>query len=125
MGNIQRTVRANNANTRALLLDTQATRKQNDLLIEMFQEHKEENRKMSSYLQARITNLSQYFPLKDSATLELFLDESDGLFPLRRAEFYNWLLPCVTDKKNRFGTAILNTFFTKEFVKTHTWPTYR
>ena len=102
--------------------DLQAIKKENKTIIELLNKSRDENRKVNSYLQANIPDMKSFFPLQDEEMLQRFLDETDGLFPLRRQEFCNMILPCVTDKKNSFGTAILNTFFSKNFIKTHSWP---
>lgn len=91
----------------------------------MLTSQKDENAKVNGYLKTKIPNMAEFFPLKDSESLERFLDSSDGLFHLRRAEFANLLIPCVSEKKNLFGTAVLNSLFSDEFVKTHSWPTNR
>ena len=102
-----------------------ALKKQNAELIELVKKDKENNDKVNTYLQAKVPDMSDYFPLKDSAALERFLDTSDGLYPLRRAEFSNMLLNIVDDKPKKIRAGILKSFFALEFIKCHTWPTNR
>ena len=83
------------------------------------------NDRMNSYLKSKIPNMTEYFPLRDSNSVERFLDNSDGLFNLRRSEFENMLIPCIHEKKNLFGTAVLKAFFSNEFIQTHSWPTQK
>ena len=123
--NLTRSLRLTDATCRSILENAQATRRQNDILLELLKCQKKENSKLNSYLQAKLPNLGDYFPLKDSPTLARFMDNSDGLFSLRRGEMYNLMLTCVHEKKNIFATSLLNTFFSTEFIMTHTWPTHK
>ena len=103
----------------------EGNRKQNDEIIELLKLQNERSQKMDSYLQAKIPDMGKYFPLKDIETLNNFLDDSDGLYALRRAEFYNYLMctpPEANQKKNLFGTAIIKTLFSNEFLRITTWP---
>lgn len=118
-------LRLSNDIIRSIKNDTTATRNQNDLLVKMFKEQKEDNQRMNAFLHSKIPDMNDYFPLKDTAAMDRFLDEWDGLYPLKRSEFYNMLINCVSEKPNLFGTAILNTFFSEEFIKTHSWPSAR
>ena len=94
------------------------------MIIKLLLDQKEENKKVRSLVEAKIPDLKEFFPLKDSAALDRFLDQSDGLYPLRRSQFYNMLLLCVHEKQNTFGTSILKAFFSPDYIKTHRWPTY-
>lgn len=94
-------------------------------MMELLIEEKEENKKLKTYLKSKVPDISNFFPLKNAASVERFLDESDGLFHLRYAEFENMFGPCIHKKKNIFGTSLLNAFFSDEFVKTYSWPTHR
>ena len=110
---------------KAVHRDSEANKLQNDLIIQLLKEQRGDSRKMETILQTKVPDLSQYFPLKDSAALERFLDDKDGQYKLRASEFYNLLRCCITDKKNKFSTAILKTFFSPEYIATHSWPTTR
>ena len=67
--------------------------------------------------------MGKYFPLPDDQTLLRFLDDSEGLYALKRAEFYNHLLKCLSTKKNLFGNHLMKLLFSGNFLKTHAWPT--
>lgn len=125
MNRMNRSIQEAIAYARSIANDTQITRKQNEELLSLVRDQNAKNKKMNSYLMAKVPDMNDYFPLRDSATLDRFLDEWDGLYPLRRSEFYNLLLTCASDKKNLFGTSILNTFFSSEYISSHTWPTNR
>ena len=120
-----RSLRVTDSTCRSILENAQATRRQNDILLELLRCQKEENSKLNAYLQAKLPNMGEFFPLKDGETLQRFMDNSDGLFSIRRGEMYNLMFTCVSDKSNLFGTAILKTFFSQNFINTHTWPTYK
>lgn len=113
-----------NSIVRAVLEDSQATRKQNDIIIAMQMEQREENRKMTALYTAKTPDINHFFPCKDDAVLERFFDKTDGLYPLKRSEFYNRLMCCVTDK-NVYGTSILRCVFTQEYINSHIWPSER
>ena len=108
--------------TRTILEISQVNLKKNEEIENLLLEQKNNNKNINSYLMAKIPDMNEFFPLKDDNQLNRFLDNSDGLYPLRRAEFYNMLYNIRTEKKNQFGTAILKTFFSMEYIKTHKWP---
>ena len=83
----------------------------------------EDNQKLISQVKIKIPDMSTYFPLPDSATLARFLDESDGMYEHRTAELENLLILCLSNKKNLFGTSLINTFFSTSYINTHSWPT--
>ena len=117
-----KSLRGNNAIAKASLEIAESNRKKNDIIIEMLTCQREHNQKMNSYVQAKIPNMNEYFPLPDRQTLLRFLDPSDGLYPLRRAEFYNFLVTNLSNKNNLFGTALMRSLFSGNFLKTQTWP---
>lgn len=120
---MHRNLNGTNAICRSLLEERASDRKQSDVILSLLLEQREENRKLSSFLKAKIPDMNKYFPIKDNETLARFLDESDGLYPLRRAEFYNMVQNCNHDKKNLFATSLLYTCFSEEYIRNHTWPT--
>ena len=124
MKNMSKYLKNTNAIARAVLEDTSATRKQNEVLLSLLTEQRQENRKMCSYIEAQIPDINHYFPVKDDEALNRFFDESDGRYPLRRSEFYNLLMSCLNDKENLMRTSMLKTFFSQKYINTHVWPSY-
>lgn len=114
-----------NSICRSILEVSQGTRKQNDEILSLSKQQKEENKKRNSLLETKVPDLKEYFPVKDSATLRRFLDESDGLFPVRRSLFYDMCHMCVHKKQNLFGTALLRSCFSQEYINSHVWPSKR
>ena len=111
-----------NSVVRSIQDDTSYTRQQNDVFISLFKKQQEDNQKMRSYIESKIPNIKDYFPLKDDAAIDRFFDKSDGQFELRRSEFYNMLCQFHIDKENLFATSLLRSCFSKKIIKTHTWP---
>lgn len=125
MSSMARGLKVTNSICRSILEVSQGTRKQNDELLTLTKGQKTENQKMNTFLQAKIPDIKKYFPIPDTATLRQFLDDSDGLFALKRSEFYNMCSCCAHEKKNLFGTAVLRNFFAQSYINTHIWPTKR
>ena len=50
-----------NAIARAIMEDTASTRKQNDILMSLLLEQRQENRKMYSYIEAQIPDINKFF----------------------------------------------------------------
>lgn len=111
-----------NGVVRSIQDDTTASRRHNEMFIELFQKQQEDNKKMISYLEEKIPDMSDYFPLKNDAALERFMDKSDGFYHLRRAEFYNMLVSHRSNKDNLFATTLMRRCFSKKFIRFHTWP---
>ena len=122
-GKFSKTLRGNNALAKSSLEVAESTRKQNEIIIELLNQQKKDNSNMNAYIQAKIPAMGKYFPLPDVDTLMRFMDDSDGLYSIRRAEFFNYLTNCATNKKNLFGTAIMQTLFSNDFLRVTTWPT--
>lgn len=122
---MQRTIRLTNTNTRAILLDTSTSKKQNEQILEILANEQHHNGKVRSYLEAKIPDIDEFFPVRDNKTLERFLDESDGLYPLRRSELMNRLYLCSAERKNIFATSVLNSLFSDNYINTHAWPTHK
>lgn len=108
---------------RSIQDDSKYSRAKVDVLISMANDQKEENRELLGRVKAKIPDMSEFFPLPDSKTLDRFLDESDGMYSHRVAQLESMILPCISVKQNLFGTALLNTFFSQEFINSHSWPT--
>ena len=126
MSSQARNLRYANNTLRHVYHDTQITVKQNAKLEELLMAQKEENRKLNSFVNSKIPDLSKIFPLKDSAALEEFLDDSDArLYDLRRAELPNYIDPCVGLKQNLFSTALMRMLFSPNFIINHSWPSNR
>ena len=94
-------------------------------MLALLLEQREENRRLSTFLKAKIPDIKKFFPIQNNQILQQFMDESDGLFPLRRSEFYNFVSSCASDKKNLFATTLLNNCFSDEYIANHVWPTHR
>lgn len=120
---MHKNLNGSNAICRSLLEQAVANKKQQDVMMSLLIEQRDENRKMSSIFKARIPDINQFFPIKNNDDLARFLDTSDGLYPLRRSEFYNRILSLLSDKNNLFGTALLNSCFSEDYIKNHVWPT--
>ena len=115
-----------NSTLRHVYSDTQETLKQNIKLENMLVEQREENKKLNSFIDAKIPDLKHYFPLKDSESLMNFLDESNPeQYALRRSEFGNWVSNCCSKKKNLFASAMMKAFFDPSFILSHSWPSSR
>lgn len=70
-------------------------------------------------------NIDNFFPIKDDAQLEKFLDKSDGDFQVRRDEFEHYLYCHVTRNlklKRPFETDLLSTVFNRDYISSHRWP---
>ena len=107
---------------KASLEIAEGTRKQNEEIIQLLKQQKVDNQQRNTYLEAKIPDLSHYFPLPDIETLDQFMDKSDGLFPLKRGEFYSLLMSCRHPKKSTFATSLVKTLFSNEFLRITTWP---
>ena len=107
---------------KASLEVAQGTRQQNEKIMEMLETQREDNHKMSSYLEAKIPEMGKKIPLPDMATLNRFVDDSDGVYALRRAELYSFLYSCRTSKKKLFGTSLMKTLFSENFLRNYSWP---
>ena len=70
-------------------------------------------------------DISKYFPVKQDADLQSFLDKSDGQFDCRRVQFENFLYCNVTKSmklKRTFEATLLSTLFSRDFISSHRWP---
>ena len=73
----------------------------------------------------RKINIDDYFPIQDDSYVTRFLDKSDGLFPLKREEFENYIYCNVTRSlklKRPFEANLLSAVFTRQFISSHRWP---
>lgn len=70
-------------------------------------------------------NMDKFFPIKDDASLEKFLDKTEGDFPEKRDAFENMLYLNVTKNlklKRPFEASLLAVLFSRDFISSHRWP---
>ena len=73
----------------------------------------------------REVNIDNFFPVKEDAQLERFLDKTDGQFQARRDEFEFFLYCNVTKNmklKRPFENALIATLFNRDYISSHRWP---
>ena len=73
----------------------------------------------------RKVNIDKYFPVRDDAHLQQFLNKTDGDFQVRREEFENLLYLNVTKSlklKRPFETHLLAAIFSRDYISSHRWP---
>lgn len=122
LGKHMRNLRGTDATIRSLFNNSEENKRQNKKIIEILSSNRKENSKFSSLFSSKIPDIGEYFPIPDEATLNRFLDESDGMYAVRCSEFYNLLKTCVTVKQNLFGSALIKTVFGTNYLIGHTWP---
>lgn len=91
-------------------------------MMQMLKEIKEDMRQYSFHMKMDCTDLSDFFPLKTDDDLKKFFDKDHEDWNLRKRGFHHLLYTTVTNQKKKFGTALLHTLFTREFIANHRWP---
>lgn len=69
--------------------------------------------------------IDQYFPIKRDSDLINFLNKLDGQFIIRREEFENYIYCSVTNTlklKRPFENSFIAAVFSRDYIKTHKWP---
>lgn len=92
------------------------------LIMDMLKEIKGDMRQFTFHMRMDSVDVSEYFPLRDAGSLNEFFDRKHEEWPLRRRGFYHLLFTTVTTSKRKFGTGLLHTLFTRDFVSNHRWP---
>ena len=92
-------------------------------ILEMLREMKTDMGQFFFLMKMDSVDISEYFPLSDSKTLEEFFDWDHEDWPLRQKGFYHPLYTTVTRSKRNFGTWLLHTLFTRRFIAENNWPT--
>lgn len=85
---------------------------------------REENRRFMFHIKMEMTlDMSEFFPLVNDEALVKFLDCSDPeSWEKRKKGFYHLLYNVVHKTKKRFGCALVNLLFTRDFISEHKWP---
>lgn len=84
-----------------------------------------ENREFQSYFfsfQMRSVNITEVFPLENSAALEKYLNK-DPEYEDRKQQFFSVIIPVRSAKKKKFPNALLSAVFSLQFILDHRWPT--
>lgn len=123
--NNMRNYRGTAALCRVIHGDNKEVLHQLGILVDLFRAQQNSNSQVNSYLTKTIPDVRKFFPLQDDESLERFLCETDGLYALRKSEFVNLLKTCISDKQNMFGSSLMKTLFSLDYICGHTWPTYR
>ena len=64
---------------------------------------------------------SDFFPLRDNASIERFMKEDEEL-EKRKDSLYLLLSGCDAETPRKFSDAFLRTLFSKDYMKTYIWP---
>lgn len=94
----------------------------NKIVIEMLKDIKEEMRQYNFHIKMETADVGKYFPLDCDEDLQEFMDRGHPEWPSRMKGFYHLLFTTVTQKKRRFGGALLHALFTRNFISCHRWP---
>lgn len=91
-------------------------------IMSMLNEIKKDIQQFSFHMRMDSIDVSDFFPLKNDDDLKRFMDKNHEEWPLRRRGFYHLLFTTVTKNQKRFGTAMLHTLFSRQFISNHRWP---
>ena len=101
------------------LKDLQETAREQQPKINYIYEHL---RKQSFQKDMNAPDIGDFFPVENPSQLELFMDRSNPLWDARREEFHNLLYTCLTNQKNIFSKGLIQTLFTRQYIRTVQWP---
>lgn len=69
-------------------------------------------------------NLRPYFPITSLTLLNDFISNSDGKFIEKKDEFFEYLnsVSNLDSDMDAFCAGLLKVLFSKDFIRTHRWP---
>lgn len=70
-------------------------------------------------------DLSEFFPVERPQQLLDFMDKTHPQWEERKNEFYCFLFNCITNSKKAFCKGLLKTIFTRKYMITAKWPTFK
>lgn len=86
---------------------------------------RKDHKRMCFFLDMNAPDLTDVFPIKDQKSLMMFLSNFDGDFQRRKTAFEAMLYEVATkeDPTSNFSTTLMNTLFSRSYLREYKWPT--